>query len=152
MRALNYYELIKEIEWVARQHPLIEGVYRQRYGIDENDTCYPSLTITTDNIVVGESETTVYLNLLYADRLTETQGNGLAVESVAIDVLTEIVNVLRESTDFISTDDDLNIVLLSNRYADNVAGAYVNSLAVKFRSNLSRCDWMDYKQRCDERT
>lgn len=147
MKRYNYYELIKEVENIVSQHPFVTAVYLDRDILDHDNTCYPAVAVTTDNINVGESETTVSLNMLYVERLTSTESNALASQSKAIDVLTEIINVLRECLDM-NTSDDLSIIPLKNQYADNLAGAYVNGLSISIQSNTSRCSWYEPKPRC----
>lgn len=150
MKRYNYYELVKEIENAACQHPAVDAFYRDRYKLNDNNTVYPAFVATTDSISVGETVTNYSMTFLYVDRLTDTMSNELAVQSTGVDVVTEVVNVLREYLD-INISDDLTVTPIGGQYADNLAGASSNSISINAASNIGRCNWYEFKERCDER-
>lgn len=148
MKRYNYYELIKEIENVALQHPLVNSFYTDRYTVNDGDVYYPAFIVTNDSISVGESTTIYNMNFLYVDRLSESESNLVQIQSVGVDIISEIANVIRECLDMnISTDMNLNV--FRNQFADNVAGAVMNSVPITLASNTGRCDWFNFKQRCN---
>lgn len=139
----TYYDLVAIIKHVCLKHPAVNNFYTNRYKLNSvSDIEYAAVIFTNNSIQVGDSETTLSFNLLYADRLTRDRDNTLQIQSEGISVLTEIINAIR-NIDFLSasTTNDITINVFYEQFADSTAGA-IAQVSLVYPSNLDSCDWL----------
>lgn len=145
----NYRDIAEEIKGVCSQHPEVGQVVFNEYSIDTTgDICYPVIAITPNPHTIGPDITIYSFNLLFADRLTEARDNTLIAQSKGIDILAEIVNVMRNELDM-DIQDDLSISVYSGQFADQVAGS-VATVNFIVPSNIGMCDWFNIEPLCNK--
>lgn len=137
----NYFEVVNIIKDTALQHPFVRTCLLNVWKINsEEDIKYPVVSIGVRDVVPTSQTITYTMNIFYADRLMSNRDNQLEIKSVAIDVLTEIINKLEDENHFVIDID--NITLFNERFADLCAGG-VATVTITTPSYLGDCYFYD---------
>lgn len=146
----NTYELQKDIEGVFRSHPDVNKVL---YGVwrmgDEENIPYPLVAITKNNLsTVNDSLLALNINILYADRLTDSRDNMEYIQSVGESVILECLNRIKNCGYKIAQTGNISIQPFTEQFADNCAGSAVTGLTLQIPSFIGQCEWLEVDD-CD---
>lgn len=151
MKSYNFFELTKLLKYIAISHPLIGYSDINRYRLNSiDDICYPASIFLIQDINIAQNITTYSFQLLYADRITSDESNIEQVQSVGLQVNSEIINFTRNNFSFIDTELNTGYSnsLFQNQYADGLAGV-ITSFSLIVPSDLGECDYLpEWEDKC----
>lgn len=150
MKTYNLYEFTNLVKKIAEKHPRINSFMEGVYVLDvDKNIQFPVLCLTFQNVQYGDSVSTLYFNLLYADRLTKEHGNRLQVQTEGVEIIKECINALRNRFD-VDITGDITIRTYTGQFADDCAGAAAENISIVMPSNIGACDWLCDIPECDD--
>lgn len=124
---MNYYETIEKIKEVSQKHIYVNEVKEGDVyeWLNSKNHKYPCIVITpqTLNTDTDNDTQTLYLNIFYIDRLTDTMENKIQIQSQGISVLGMIIEKLGEEYNIDS--DGIQYTPFTEKFADMCAGDFV---------------------------
>lgn len=150
---MNLFEIVKYIENLSLNHPLINSFLTNQYKLNsENDITYPAIVLNIGEITKGSQVDGINVTMMYVDRLTSERINSLEVQSAGVDTLAEIANAINHYTDYLNIADvdnnSLSINIFDGQFADLTAGA-IATYTIVIPSNISDCIYFDGEPPCN---
>lgn len=121
-------ETIKYINDVAAKQPNINHIIESGNIYDLNTDGkinYSAFCLTQQPHTEVEGFRTYNFYFFYVDRLLTDNSNKIAVQSAAIETLSNIINTLRGNFD-LEINDNINYQTFTQRFASECAGAYTS--------------------------
>lgn len=142
---MTLLEVIKNIEWVASQQPVIHSIVR-------NDVfrlnALPDARYSVFAWLQGEHRAALEADLLtyaftffYVDRLTFDKGNEVEIQSTGIETLENILRVLAEHG---IVAGDHSFRTFNEKFADECAGVYCTLTLEVPKDTMCDIDFGDY--------
>lgn len=143
----TYYEFIKLLEYTFLSHPNINNFYTHKFKLEsEDDIDYPAIVVTINSLTVGPSVTTASYNVMYVDRSTPERDNTDYVNSLGVQVITEIINKLKYSYD-VDITNPLVFQFFRNQFSNACVGVFC-TINIDMPSNIGECAWFDIIEQC----
>ena len=119
-----YLNNLNRLKNIANSHIFVNqcttGNVYEEWNSGENR--YPAINIAPTSVSVLGDSITLSVTMTYADRLMDNEQNRDVVQDKAIEVLTQIIKKYEE--DGYTLDNQYNMVLYTQKFADLLAGAY----------------------------
>lgn len=140
-KGVNLYELHDVFRKVFQAHPLVNDFHVNKYRLnDTDDIGYPAVVFTVNGMTKNGTLLTYNINLLYADRLTDSRDNETNIQSIGTTVLIEGINAVSDVLEI--SVDNYTLNPFTEQFADNTAGV-VATISVEAPVNIGECYWMD---------
>lgn len=137
MNNFNLFEFVKMLEHTCIGSGVINSFYEGVYSVNaSNDVKYPLIAFTVNSISKDDGNMSIDCNLLYADRLLADRSNSLAVQSVGVSFLSELINALNDELNISIQGNSMNI--FTEQFADNCAGT-VSRQTFSMPSAIAEC-------------
>lgn len=121
-------QIIKYINDIAAKQPNINHIIESGNIYDLNTDGkikYSAFCLTQQVHTEVEGFRTYNFYFFYVDRLLTDNSNKIAVQSAAIETLSNIINTLRQTFE-IEINDNINYQVFTQRFASECAGAYTS--------------------------
>ena len=126
------------IEGIAEQQPNINTVVKSGdiYDLNTDGTIkYSAFCLTQQIHTEVDGFRTYNFYMFYVDRLLSDGRNKIAVQSAAIETLSNIINTLKQTFE-IEVGENINYQVFTQRFASECAGAYTS---VSITVPISNC-------------
>lgn len=123
---MTLIEIVKEFIKIAKKQPNINYTFEgDVYKLSSVPNINYSIFGVTQSSHRQEQDTIVYtLNLFYMDRIKQDESNLLQVQSNAIMMLGNIINLFANYNDDVEVDYNINYTTFSHKIAEVCGGAY----------------------------
>lgn len=139
---MTLYEIITELLNIASKQPNInyvgEGDIYSLNTLPNID--YSVFFITQSNHQQGEDLMTYNLTLYYLDRLAESSKNVLQIQSTAMLMLGNIINVFNQMNQDVQINYDIDYTTFTHRLKDDCAGVFAN-VSISVDNEIGVCGY-----------
>lgn len=143
---MNLQNTLEYIASVAQNHPLINSSYvGSIYDLNSNtNTKYAVFAV--ENIDVTKQNNTLLYNcyLYVVDRVMNDESNTIAVQTMAVNTLQEIINYIEGYSQSLQVYGSYIITPIRQKFSDECAGAYVQ-LRLVSQNDIGECAFSDDK-------
>lgn len=141
MNAIILDDFLKEI---VEAMPLVAS-YTGNDVYDEwnnKEIKYASVAFNVDSVSIDDNVVIYNGILYYGDRLNEDNSNAKSIQSDAATTLTNIIEYVNGSVDYINIDFPVDIKLFEQTFADKLAGGYAN-VEITVENDLLECGYVN---------
>lgn len=146
---MTYADFIRTIERNALAIPNVKTFNYSNYALSENsDIEYAAVMLYPNDSgqTIDSHDVTYNFRMVYADRLTQDKCNTIEVQSIGIQVLSELLNVMKQ-TDKSVRVAGYSISFFKEGFADLCAGVVFN-VSVSFKNDLDNCYFIEPQKLC----
>lgn len=137
---MTLYTLINKLLKIALKQPNIgyvsEGDIYKLNSLPNID--YGVFFITQSQHTVNENTKIFNLTLYFVDRVFEDDSNVLSVQSMGIEVLSNIINIFNYENDDVNIEYGINFNTFIHKFTDKCSGVYAN-IAIEVENNVNLC-------------
>lgn len=137
---MTLYTLINKLKDISLTIPNINSAFdgdifllNSKPNID-----YGVFFITQSQHTVNENTKTFNLTLYFVDRVFEDDSNVLSVQSMGIEVLSNIINIFNYENDDVNIEYGINFNTFIHKFTDKCSGVYAN-IAIEVENNNNLC-------------
>ena len=143
---MNLQNTLEYIASVAQNHPLINSSYvGSIYDLNSNTNIKYAVFAVEDIDVTKQSNTLLYNCYLYVvDRVMNDESNTIAVQTMAVNTLQEIINYIEGYSQSLEVYGSYIITPIRQKFSDECAGAYVQ-LRLVSQNDIGECAFSDDK-------
>ena len=143
---MNLQNTLEYIASVAQNHPLINSSYvGSIYELNSNTNTKYAVFAVEDIDVTKQSNTLLYNCYLYVvDRVMNDESNTIAVQTMAVNTLQEIINYIEGYSQSLEVYGSYIITPIRQKFSDECAGAYVQ-LRLVSQNDIGECTFSDDK-------
>lgn len=143
---MNLQNTLEYIASVAQNHPLINSSYvGSIYDLNSNTNTKYAVFATEDIDVTKQNNTLLYNCYLYVvDRVMNDESNTIAVQTMAVNTLQEIINYIEGYSQSLQVYGSYIITPIRQKFSDECAGAYVQ-LRLVSQNDIGECTFSDDK-------
>ena len=143
---MNLQNTLEYIASVAQNHPLINSSYvGSIYDLNSNTNTKYAVFAVEDIDVTKQNHTLLYNCYLYVvDRVMNDESNTIAVQTMAVNTLQEIINYIESYSQSLEVYGSYIITPIRQKFADECAGAYVQ-LRLVSQNDIGECAFSDDK-------
>lgn len=142
---MNLVQLIKYIEAIALQHPLVKSFYEGDIyeHLNSKDVKYGVFVLTQPdfNSVVKDDNVKRYtFQATYIDRLNQDESNRLVIQTDGLNVIHEIFNYIKTNSETADVEIPITFTTFTQKFSDNCGGAYA-IVTVEVNDETGQCDF-----------
>ena len=143
---MNLQNTLEYIASVAQNHPLINSSYvGSIYDLNSNTNTKYAVFAVEDIDVTKQNNTLLYNCYLYVvDRVMNDESNTIAVQTMAVNTLQEIINYIEGYSQSLEVSGSYIITPVRQKFSDECAGAYVQ-LRLVSQNDIGECAFSDDK-------
>ena len=143
---MNLQNTLEYIASVAQNHPLINSSYvGSIYDLNSNTNTKYAVFAVEDIDVTKQNNTLLYNCYLYVvDRVMNDESNTIAVQTMAVNTLQEIINYIEGYSQSLEVSGSYIITPIRQKFSDECAGAYVQ-LRMVSQNDIGECAFSDDK-------
>ena len=143
---MNLQNTLEYIASVAQNHPLINSSYvGSIYDLNSNTNTKYAVFAVEDIDVTKQNNTLLYNCYLYVvDRVMNDESNTIAVQTMAVNTLQEIINYIEGYSQSLEVYGSYIITPIRQKFSDECAGAYVQ-LRMVSQNDIGECAFSDDK-------
>ena len=143
---MNLQNTLEYIASVAQNHPLINSSYvGSIYDLNSNTNTKYAVFAVEDIDVTKQNNTLLYNCYLYVvDRVMNDESNTIAVQTMAVNTLQEIINYIEGYSQSLEVYGSNIITPIRQKFSDECAGAYVQ-LRLVSQNDIGECAFSDDK-------
>ena len=143
---MNLQNTLEYIASVAQNHPLINSSYvGSIYDLNSNTNTKYAVFAVEDIDVTKQNNTLLYNCYLYVvDRVMNDESNTIAVQTMAVNTLQEIINYIEGYSQSLEVYGSYIITPIRQKFSDECAGAYVQ-LRLVSQNDIGECTFSDDK-------
>ena len=143
---MNLQNTLEYIASVAQNHPLINSSYvGSIYDLNSNTNTKYAVFAVEDIDVTKQNHTLLYNCYLYVvDRVMNDESNTIAVQTMAVNTLQEIINYIEGYSQSLEVYGSYIITPIRQKFSDECAGAYVQ-LRLVSQNDIGECAFSDDK-------
>ena len=143
---MNLQNTLEYIASVAQNHPLINSSYvGSIYDLNSNTNTKYAVFAVEDIDVTKNNNTLLYNCYLYVvDRVMNDESNTLAVQTMSVNTLQEIINYIESYSQSLEVYGSYIITPIRQKFSDECAGAYVQ-LRLVSQNDIGECTFSDDK-------
>ena len=143
---MNLQNTLEYIASVAQNHPLINSSYvGSIYDLNSNTNTKYAVFAVEDIDVTKQNNTLLYNCYLYVvDRVMNDESNTIAVQTMAVNTLQEIINYIEGYSQSLEVYGSYIITPIRQKFSDECAGAYVQ-LRLVSQNDIGECAFSDDK-------
>ena len=143
---MNLQNTLEYIASVAQNHPLINSSYvGSIYDLNSNTNIKYAVFAVEDIDVTKQNNTLLYSCYLYVvDRVMNDESNTIAVQTMAVNTLQEIINYIEGYSQSLQVYGSYIITPIRQKFSDECAGAYVQ-LRLVSQNDIGECAFSDDK-------
>ena len=143
---MNLQNTLEYIASVAQNHPLINSSYvGSIYELNSNTNTKYAVFAVEDVDVTKQNNTLLYNCYLYVvDRVMNDESNTIAVQTMAVNTLQEIINYIEGYSQSLEVSGSYIITPIRQKFSDECAGAYVQ-LRLVSQNDIGECAFSDDK-------
>lgn len=143
---MNLQNTLEYIASVAQNHPLINSSYvGSIYDINSNTNTKYAVFAVEDIDITKQNNTLLYNCYLYVvDRVMNDESNTIAVQTMAVNTLQEIINYIEGYSQSLEVYGSYIITPIRQKFSDECAGAYVQ-LRLVSQNDIGECSFSDDK-------
>lgn len=143
---MNLQNTLEYIASVAQNHPLINSSYvGSIYDLNSNTNTKYAVFAIEDIDVTKQSNSLIYNCYLYVvDRVMNDESNTIAVQTMAVNTLQEIINYIEGYSQSLEVSGSYIITPIRQKFSDECAGAYVQ-LRLVSQNDIGECAFSDDK-------
>lgn len=143
---MNLQNTLEYIASVAQNHPLINSSYvGSIYDLNSNTNTKYAVFAVEDIDVTKQNNTLLYNCYLYVvDRVMNDESNTIAVQTMAVNTLQEIINYIEGYSQSLEVYGSYIITPIRQKVSDECAGAYVQ-LRLVSQNDIGECAFSDDK-------
>ena len=143
---MNLQNTLEYIASVAQNHPLINSSYvGSIYDLNSNTNTKYAVFAVEDIDVTKQNHTLLYNCYLYVvDRVMNDESNTIAVQTMAVNTLQEIINYIEGYSQSLEVYGSYIITPIRQKFSDECAGAYVQ-LRLVSQNDIGECTFSDDK-------
>ena len=143
---MNLQNTLEYIASVAQNHPLINSSYvGSIYDLNSNTNTKYAVFAVEDIDVTKQNNTLLYNCYLYVvDRVMNDESNTIAVQTMAVNTLQEIINYIEGYSQSLEVYGSYIITPIRQKFSDECAGAYVQ-LRLISQNDIGECTFSDDK-------
>ena len=143
---MNLQNTLEYIASVAQNHPLINSSYvGSIYDLNSNTNTKYAVFAVEDIDVTKQNNTLLYNCYLYVvDRVMNDESNTIAVQTMAVNTLQEIINYIEGYSQSLEVYGSYIITPIRQKFTDDCAGAYVQ-LRLVSQNDIGECSFSDDK-------
>lgn len=143
---MNLQNTLEYIASVAQNHPLINSSYvGSIYDLNSNTNTKYAVFAIEDIDVTKQNNTLLYNCYLYVvDRVMNDESNTIAVQTMAVNTLQEIINYIEGYSQSLQVYGSYIITPIRQKFSDECAGAYVQ-LRLVSQNDIGECAFSDDK-------
>lgn len=143
---MNLQNTLEYIASVAQNHPLINSSFvGSIYEINSNTNTKYAVFAIEDIDVTKQNNTLLYNCYLYVvDRVMNDESNTIAVQTMAVNTLQEIINYIEGYSQSLEVYGSYIITPIRQKFSDECAGAYVQ-LRLVSQNDIGECSFSDDK-------
>ena len=143
---MNLQNTLEYIASVAQNHPLINSSYvGSIYDLNSNTNTKYAVFAVEDIDVTKQNNTLLYNCYLYVvDRVMNDESNTIAVQTMAVNTLQEIINYIEGYSQSLEVYGSYIITPVRQKFSDECAGAYVQ-LRLVSQNDIGECAFSDDK-------
>ena len=143
---MNLQNTLEYIASVAQNHPLINSSFvGSIYDLNSNTNTKYAVFAVEDIDVTKQNNTLLYNCYLYVvDRVMNDESNTIAVQTMAVNTLQEIINYIEGYSQSLEVYGSYIITPIRQKFSDECAGAYVQLKFVS-QNDIGECAFSDDK-------
>lgn len=143
---MNLQNILEYIASVAQNHPLINSSFvGSIYDLNSNTNTKYAVFAVEDIDVTKQNNTLLYNCYLYVvDRVMNDESNTIAVQTMAVNTLQEIINYIEGYSQSLEVYGSYIITPIRQKFSDECAGAYVQ-LRLVSQNDIGECAFSDDK-------
>lgn len=143
---MNLQNTLEFIASVAQNHPLINSSYvGSIYDLNSNTNTKYAVFAVEDIDVTKQNNSLIYNCYLYVvDRVMNDESNTIAVQTMAVNTLQEIINYIEAYSQSLEVYGSYIITPVRQKFTDECAGAYVQ-LRLVSQNDIGECSFSDDK-------
>ena len=143
---MNLQNTLEYIASVAQNHPLINSSYvGSIYDLNSNTNTKYAVFAVEDIDVTKQNNSLLYNCYLYVvDRVMNDESNTIAVQTMAVNTLQEIINYIEGYSQSLEVYGSYIITPIRQKFSDECAGAYVQ-LRLVSQNDIGECTFSDDK-------
>lgn len=143
---MNLQNTLEYISSIAQNHPMINSSYvGSIYDLNSNTNTKYAVFAVEDIDVTKQNNTLLYNCYLYVvDRVMNDESNTLAVQTMAVNTLQEIINYIEGYSQSLEVYGSYVITPIRQKFSDECAGAYVQ-LRLVSQNDIGECTFSDDK-------
>lgn len=143
---MNLQNTLQYIASIAENHPLVNSsIVGSIYDINSDSNIKYAVFAVESIDVTKQNNSLVYnLYMHYIDRVFNDESNTLAVQTVAVNTLQEIINYIEGYSDSLSLVGSYVITPVRQRFSDECAGAYAQ-IRITSQNDIGDCSFSDDK-------
>ena len=143
---MNLQNTLEYIASVAQNHPLINSSYvGSIYDLNSNTNTKYAVFAVEDIDVTKQNNSLLYNCYLYVvDRVMNDESNTIAVQTMAVNTLQEIINYIEGYSQSLEVYGSYIITPIRQKFSDECAGAYVQ-LRMVSQNDIGECTFSDDK-------
>ena len=143
---MNLQNTLEYIASVAQNHPLINSSYvGSIYDLNSNTNTKYAVFAVEDIDVTKQNNSLIYNCYLYVvDRVMNDESNTIAVQTMAVNTLQEIINYIEGYSQSLEVYGSYIITPIRQKFSDECAGAYVQ-LRLVSQNDIGECAFSDDK-------
>ena len=143
---MNLQNTLEYIASVAQNHPMINSSYvGSIYDLNSNTNTKYAVFAVEDIDVTKQNNTLLYNCYLYVvDRVMNDESNTIAVQTMAVNTLQEIINYIEGYSQSLEVYGSYIITPIRQKFSDECAGAYVQ-LRLVSQNDIGECTFSDDK-------
>ena len=143
---MNLQNTLEYIASVAQNHPMINSSYvGSIYDLNSNTNTKYAVFAVEDIDVTKQNNTLLYNCYLYVvDRVMNDESNTIAVQTMAVNTLQEIINYIEGYSQSLEVYGSYIITPIRQKFSDECAGAYVQ-LRLVSQNDIGECAFSDDK-------
>lgn len=143
---MNLQNTLEYIASVAHNHPLINSsCVGSIYDLNSNTNTKYAVFAVEDIDVTKQNNTLLYNCYLYVvDRVMNDESNTIAVQTMAVNTLQEIINYIEGYSQSLEVYGSYIITPIRQKFSDECAGAYVQ-LRLVSQNDIGDCSFSDDK-------
>ena len=143
---MNLQNTLEYIASVAQNHPLINSSFvGSIYELNSNTNTKYAVFAVEDIDVTKQNNTLLYNCYLYVvDRVMNDESNTIAVQTMAVNTLQEIINYIEGYSQSLQVYGSYIITPIRQKFSDECAGAYVQ-LRLVSQNDIGECSFSDDK-------
>lgn len=141
---MNLVQIVKYIETIALEHPLVKSFYEGSVfeHLNSKEVKYGAFVLTQPdfNGVVKDDNVKRYtFQATYIDRLCEDESNKLVIQTDGINTIHEIFNYIKTNAQTADVEIPITFTTFTQKFADKCGGAYAN-VVVEVNDEIGSCD------------
>ena len=143
---MNLQNTLEYIASVAQNHPMINSSYvGSIYNLNSDTNTKYAVFAVEDIDVTKQNNTLLYNCYLYVvDRVMNDESNTIAVQTMAVNTLQEIINYIEGYSQSLEVYGSYIITPIRQKFSDECAGAYVQ-LRLVSQNDIGECAFSDDK-------